>query len=343
METITDDQALDQYMHEPNQSQPQDEVKSPWDHSPDMEEPDLRVDLRDNPRIVSTIGYERINRPPADASTPAGGISLQALKFQVTHNDADGNDPRLFDQYPHYFYQAEDGGFFRCGEQEEKFFKQAIAKGHAGIIYTWQGFNWDKASKLYNKKYTDYEVDLFNMTQKNRSTGVTRNLLRINSNGSPFRGSSQDYELVGKTLICPACLEGAPCCQDKQCEYTLQRRISSEVPRYGAIIDTPGGICRDCCAADQCRWKPTCEQRLDDADRQEKLGNNLSYLERIEALRRTIEQAEVSILQSHADDTIDSPQGKRARVRLISDATEAVAAAHVAAIAPDVHFVRKVQ
>ena len=98
METITDDQALDQYMHEPNQSQPQDEVKTPWDHSLDMEEPDLRVDLRDNPRIVTTIGYERINRPPADASIPAGGIKPQLLKFQVTHNDVEGKDPRLYSQ-----------------------------------------------------------------------------------------------------------------------------------------------------------------------------------------------------------------------------------------------------
>ena len=95
METITDDQALEQYMHEPDQSQSQVEVKSPWDHSQDMEEPDLRVDLRESPKIVTTIGYERINRPPADVSTPAGGITPQALKFQVTHNDADGKDPRL--------------------------------------------------------------------------------------------------------------------------------------------------------------------------------------------------------------------------------------------------------
>ena len=330
MDTITDDQAYDQYMHEPDQSQ---DIAQSLLWKPEV--PDTRA--------VSTIGYERLNRPPADVSTPAGGITSQALKFQVAHNDPDGKDSRLFGQYPHYFYQAECGGWYRCGECEEKNFRQAIEKGHAGIIYTWKGFNWDKVSKLHTKKFTDYEVDLFNMTQKNRSTGVTRNLLRINSNGSPFRGSSQDYELVGKTLICPACLEGAPCCMDKQCEYTLQRRISLEVPRYGAIIDTPGGICRDCCAADQCRWKPTCEKRLDDADRQEKLGNNLSYLERIEALRKTIEQAEVSILQSHADDLIDSPLGKRARVKLISDATEAVAAANVAANAPDVQFVRNVQ
>ena len=123
METITDDQALEQYMHEPDQSQSQVEVKSPWDHSQDMEEPDLRVDLRESPKIVTTIGYERINRPPADVSTPAGGIKPQLLKFQVTHNDAEGKDPRLFSQYPDYYYQAEDGGFFRCGVAEEKYLK----------------------------------------------------------------------------------------------------------------------------------------------------------------------------------------------------------------------------
>ena len=278
METITDDQAHDQYMQEPDQSQVI------------AQSPLLMGDFIGNPKVpderaVSTIGYERLNRPPADVSTPAGGITSQALKFQVAHNDPDGKDSRLFGQYPHYFYQAECGGWYRCGECEEKNFRQAIEKGHAGIIYTWKGFAWDKASRLYTKKYTDYEVDLFNMTQKNRSTGVTRNLLRVNTNGSPFRGSSQDYAPASKIPICPACLEGAPCCMEKQCEYTLQRRTSIEVPRYGAIIDTPGGICRDCCAAEQCLWKPTCEKRLDDAERQDKLGNNLSYIERVEALR----------------------------------------------------------
>ena len=338
METITDDQAHDQYMQEPDQSQVI------------AQSPLLMGDFIGNPKVpderaVSTIGYERVNRPPADVSTPAmcGGITSQALKFQVAHNDPDGKDSRLFGQYPHYFYQAECGGWYRCGECEEKNFRQAIEKGHAGIIYTWKGFTWDKASRLYTKKYTDYEVDLFNMTQKNRSTGVTRNLLRVNTNGSPFRGSSQDYAPASKIPICPACLEGAPCCMEKQCEYTLQRRTSIEVPRYGAIIDTPGGICRDCCAAEQCLWKPTCEKRLDDAERQEKLGNNLSYIERVEALRRTIEHAEVSILHSHAEDLASTQLGKRARVRLISDATEAVAAASVAVDAPDVQFVQRLQ
>ena len=80
---------------------------------------------------------------------------------------------------PLWLFEVGHGTWHALSATEVEWYEAALQAGHDTVTYVWQWQHDDNMTEEERYERYDYEIDLKNMTQLNKTTKKTRRLARI--------------------------------------------------------------------------------------------------------------------------------------------------------------------